>query len=174
MRILKVFLLSAGLVVAAGIVTGYEFHLANAQTLVSVITPSETALQPAPIPNEWIVEGDPQTMSQEIAHSEDGTAKTYIWQTTKSRFNWHYGSYEIATITDGEAFVTDMSNTEKHLGPGDVAFFPGGTVVAWRVPDHVRKIAVVKTLLPEPLAGLVRWAKYTVKPASAVAPDLGK
>ena len=148
----------------------------NAQAYVGVINPTDVVLKPAPIPAEWVIEGSPQTMGQEIAHTDDGSAKVYVWQTTKSRFKWHYQADEIVTILDGEVFLTDHSKVERRLGPGDVAFFPAGTEVLWRVPDHVRKIATLKTNLPEPLGGAVRWmrlAKNFLTPSSAHASGLG-
>ncbi len=147
-------------------------HQASKQTTIGVINPNDVILKPAPINPAWVLEGNPQTMGAEIAHSDDGSTKAYVWQTTKSVFDWHYDFDEVVTILDGEVFLTDKTNMERRLGPGDVAFFPQGTVVHWRVPDHVKKVATIKTLLPEPIAGIVRWmrmARNMIKPSAAFA-----
>ena len=142
---------------------------ANAQSAMGLTVPSAAAMVPAPITPEWVIEGNPTTMAAEIAHTDDGSTKTYIWSTTKSRFHWFYDSDEIVTVLDGEVFVDDGFNGERRLGPGDVAFFPTGARTTWRVPDHLRKVATLKRPLPSPIANVVRWlkaAKHAFKPST--------
>lgn len=176
MKIFTFAVVSAGLVLTGAAYAEITHFRHSAQANIGVINPLTLALRPSPIPKDWVLEGDPQTMGQEIAHTDDGSTKVYVWQTTKSRFMWHYTADEIVTVLDGEVFLTDKSDVERRLGPGDVAFFPAGADVLWRVPDHVRKIATLKTNLPEPIAGAVRWlrmARNYVRPDSASAASLG-
>ncbi|MGD0634333.1 MAG: cupin domain-containing protein [Beijerinckiaceae bacterium] len=177
MKIVYIALVGIGVILAGAGYAEIVHYRGNTQAFVGVVNPADVVLKPAPIPAEWVLEGDPQTMGQEIAHTDDGSTKVYVWQTTKSRFVWHYQADEIVTVLDGEVFLTDKSKTERRLGPGDVAFFPAGTEVLWRVPDHIRKIATLKTNLPEPVGGAVRWlhmAKNFVMPSPALASSLGK
>ena len=142
------------------------------QTLISHIDPAAVAMTPAPINADWIIDGRPITTAAEIAHTDDGSTKVYVWQTTASTFHWNYGSDEIVQIVDGEAFVADQGGPEHRLGPGDVAFFPVGATTTWRVPDHVKKIATLKRPMPGPVAIAMRWmskAKTLLKPESAFA-----
>ncbi len=149
------------------------FH-SHLQTNVGVVDPAKVVLRSAPIRADWILEGQPKTRAEEIAHTDDGSTQVFIWETTAGRFNWFYSQDEIVTIIDGEVFVTDGSKLERRLGPGDVAFFPQGAATTWRVPDHVRKIATLKHMLPGPIASVVRWlrmAKNLVQPSAAFAAD---
>lgn len=156
---------------------GYAEHrhfASTMQTTMGVVDPDKVTLIPAPIPEGWVLEGDPKTMAGEIAHTDDGTTRVFVWQTTAGRFHWFYKSDEVVQILDGEVFIADGARAERRLGPGDVAFFPVGARTTWRVPDHLRKIATLKRPLPGPIASVVRWlraAKRWVKPEAAFAAD---
>lgn len=147
-------------------------HAAAAQTGMAMIDPATVTLAPAPIPTSWVLEGHPRTEAAEIAHSDDGTTKVYVWQTSAARFDWYYESDEIVSVLDGEVFVDDHVHGTRRLGPGDVAFFPAGASTTWRVPDHLRKIATLKRPMPGPLVAAQRWLRAIrdmVKPTSAFA-----
>ena len=84
-----------------------------------------------------------------------------LWECGASRFNWHFDKDEFAVIVSGDVFVSEDGAPERHFGPSDVVFFPAGTVVSCRVPDHIRKVAVLKRPVKEPVAFLVRaWNKF--------------
>lgn len=159
------------------LIGGYAEHrvfTAGATTNMGAIDPTQVALQPAPIRREWIIEGQPKTEATEIAKTSDASTQVFVWATTKARFHWNYDYDEVVTILDGEVFITDASGKERHLRAGDVAFFPVGARTTWNVPDHLRKIAVLKKPLPSPVASLMRWmrtAKAMIKPAPAFAAD---
>ena len=162
--------------VLAGAATAETLHFrANAQTAVGVVDPFQVALRPAPIRKEWILDGDPKTFAQEIAHTDDGSTQVFVWQTSAGRFHWFYDADEIVDVVGGEVFVTDASTgVERRLGPGDFAFFPQGARTTWRVPDHVRKVATLKHMLPGPIASAVRWMRYVKnwgRPAQAFAAE---
>ena len=145
---------------------------ANRNLSVGMIDPAKVALEPTPIRPEWIIEGSPRTLAAEIAHTDDGTTRVYVWQTTASRFHWNYEFDEVVQVLDGEVFVSDQTHPERRLGPGDIAFFPFGAQTVWRVPDHLRKIATIRRAPPSPIADLLRWvrtAKHWLKPEPAFA-----
>jgi uncharacterized cupin superfamily protein len=93
--------------------------------------PADVDLDPAPIPADWIIEGNPQARSKRLAASADGTSTVMAWSCTAGRFKWHYTVDE--TI---------------HLISGEVVFFPAGSVSTWYIPDHVRKFAVCRHSMP--------------------------
>ena len=63
-------------------------------------------------------------------------------------------------IVSGEVFITNEKGEEQRLGPGDLGFFPAGSSCIWRVPDRVRKIAVLKETMWRPLGfGLKVWKR---------------
>ena len=161
------------LALCGGYVEQLNFDMTR-QTTMTRVDPNLVALAPAPIQGGWIIEGEPKTMAAEIAHTDDGSTKVYVWQTSAATFHWNYESDEIVQITDGDVFIADGNGPARHLGPGDVAFFPAGAKTIWRVPDHLRKIATLKRPLPGPLASPLRWAreaKAMLKPEVAFAAD---
>ena len=152
--------------------TDIHRHTADRQTGMAAIDPATATLAPAPIPLSWVVEGHPKTEAAEIAHTDDGSTKVYVWQTSAARFNWFYESDEIVSVIDGEVFIDDHVHGTRRLGPGDVAFFPAGASTTWRVPDHLRKIATLKRPAPSLVAAAQRWlhiAKDWIKPTPAFA-----
>jgi uncharacterized cupin superfamily protein len=118
---------------------------------IVIADPSTVALSPAPIEPGWIVEGRPEARAKELARSGDGTSVVVAWSCTAGRFRWHYSVDETVHIISGEVFVTKEDGVERRLGPGDMAFFPAGSSSMWRVPTEVRKLAVCRHALPQPL-----------------------
>ena len=97
-------------------------------------------LSAAPIPDDWILEGNPTARNKCVATSTDGTASTYIWECTAGRFNWFYGIDETVYLLQGSIVVTDGVETHK-LSAGDTFFFASGTKYEWTVDTYVRKVA---------------------------------
>lgn len=125
-------------------------------------TPADVELVPAPIPQDWILEGTPQARSRRLANSADGAALVMAWSCTAGRFNWHYTVDETVHIIKGEVFVTDQNDKVRRLGPGDMAFFPAGSRSTWHVPDYVRKLAVCRQSMPRPFGFALRaWNKLS-------------
>ena len=127
-----------------------------------VIAPSTvvTDLAPAPIHPEWIIAGNPEARSRQLARSQDGASSVMAWSCTAGRFNWHYSVDETVHIVAGEVFITDTTGEERRLGPGDSAFFPAGCSSTWRVPVEVRKVAVCRQAMPLPFGFALRaWNK---------------
>jgi uncharacterized cupin superfamily protein len=127
---------------------------------IVIADPSTVALGPAPIEPRWIVEGRPEARATELARSGDGTSVVVAWSCTAGRFRWHYSVDETVHIISGEVFITKEDGVERRLGPGDMAFFPAGSSSMWRVPSEVRKLAVCRHALPQPLGFALRaWKK---------------
>jgi uncharacterized cupin superfamily protein len=122
--------------------------------------PAEVELLPAPIPAEWIIEGNPQARSKRLAASADGTSTAMAWSCTPGRFHWHYRVDETIHFISGEVFVTDEKGETHRLGPGDMVFFPAGTHSIWHVTKEVRKFAICRHSMPRPLGLALRaWNK---------------
>ena len=127
---------------------------------IVIADPASVALKPAPIVPGWIIEGDPQAQAKELARSDDGTSVVVAWSCTAGRFHWHYSVDETVHVISGEVFITNDDGHERRLGPGDMAFFPAGSSSLWRVPCSVRKLAVCRHSLPQPLGFALRaWKK---------------
>ena len=118
------------------------------------------ALDPAPIPPDWILAGTPQARSKLLAKSHDRTSSIMVWECTAGRFNWHYSEDETVVIISGEVFITREEGEERRLGQGDVGFFPAGSSCIWRINDRVKKVAVLRKDMPLALGFGVRvWNK---------------
>jgi uncharacterized protein len=130
--------------------------------------PPAIELAPAPIPASWIIDGNPQARSKRLAESADGTSSVMVWSCTPGRFTWHYAVDETLHLISGEIHVTDHNGEIRRLGPGDMVFFPAGSVSTWHVTKEVRKLAFCRHSMPRPCGYALRaWNK-------AVAILLGK
>ncbi|SRR5579883_717382 len=125
-------------------------------------TPATSELdgRTVPILPNWVLSGSPVTRSKNILRSRDWTSSIIIWECTAGTFNWHYVQDEVVIVVAGEVFITNEKGEERHLRPGDLAFFPAGTSSTWRVPICVRKIAILKETMWRPLGfGIKLWKK---------------
>ncbi|HEX5926059.1 MAG TPA: cupin domain-containing protein [Baekduia sp.] len=108
-------------------------------------------LQPAPIPVDHVIEGEPEARCVRLTESDDGLVSTHLWDCTAGRFHWHFGVDEIVHILDGEVHVTDDRGHTVVLGIGDVGHFALHSHSVWYVPDYVRKLAFHRAPKPVPL-----------------------
>jgi hypothetical protein len=86
-----------------------------------------------------------------VVRSHDWTSNIDVWECTAGSFHWHYSKDEAVIVVSGEAFITNEKGEERRLGPGDLGFFPAGTSFTWRIPERVRKIAVLHETMWRPL-----------------------
>ncbi|MGO4885767.1 MAG: cupin domain-containing protein [Bryobacteraceae bacterium] len=129
---------------------------------IVIATPATFELGPQtqPITPSWVLAGAPVSRTKSVARSYDWTENIVVWDCTAGRFEWHYCQDETAVVISGEAFILNKEGEERRLGPGDVVFFPAGTSCTWRVPERIRKIAVVRETMWRPIGfGLKVWKK---------------
>ena len=130
----------------------------STSTVIAVA--STTDLPPTPISPDWVLEGTPETRSQELARSHDLTSFAMVWDCTAGRFKWHYNKDETLVVLSGEAFIT-VDKRERRIGPGDVVFFPAGSSSTWRVPKYIKKVAFLRHTMPRPCGfGVLAWNKF--------------
>ena len=120
---------------------------------IVTVTPSalELGSESVPISPSWVLSGRPLTRTKNVARSYDWTSNTVVWECTAGSFTWHYDKDEVAVIVSGEAVITNEKGEERRLGPGDLVFFPAGSSSRWRVPEGVRKIAILHEPMWRPL-----------------------
>jgi uncharacterized cupin superfamily protein len=97
-------------------------------------------LAPAPIPQAWILAGNPVAREKHLAASTDRLACASMWDCTAGRFNWLYDADEIIHVLEGSAIVKDAAGVARPLQAGDTFLFPAGSRYQWNVPSYVRKI----------------------------------
>ena len=136
----------------------------------SIVT--DANLEPKPIDSSWVVDGAPQARARSIALGDHGTIRMYLWDCSAGRFEWHYDHNEIIQILEGGAEITSRQGVRTTLRPGDVVSFPAGEVVAWHVPEYVRKVALftVKISTLRRVARRVPFARRVVSKVRTVVP----
>jgi uncharacterized protein len=130
---------------------------------ILMVKPLHVDLRPEPIKPEWIISGNPVAHSNKLATSRDRTSNVIVWECTPGRFQWHYSQDETVVILAGEAFITDRDGIERRIGPGEVAFFPAGTVCTWRITETIRKTAVLRETMWGPLGFLLKISKKILR-----------
>ncbi len=145
---------------------------------IVITTPAtfELGAQTQPVLPRWVLSGVPVTRTWNVVRSHDLTSDIVVWECTAGRFECHYHQDEAVIVVAGEAFITDDKGEERRLGPGDLGFFPAGTSCIWRVPESVRKIAILRETMWRPVGlGLKIWKRLlrivglpAVRPAAAV------
>jgi uncharacterized cupin superfamily protein len=124
-------------------------------------TPANVELNPEPIPQEWILSGEPVARGKNLVRSRDWTSTVVVWDCTAGSFRWHYSQDEAILVISGEAFLMLENGTERRFGPGDVGFFPAGTTCTWRVAEYIRKVAVLRESMWQPLGFCLKiWKKF--------------
>ena len=132
--------------------------LAESIVLEGTASADLSALELAPISSA--LAGTPAARSRVLARSRDRTSWIMVWECTAGLFSWDYGTDETVVVISGEVFITTRAGEETRLGRGDMGFFPAGSSCVWRVDDHVKKVAILRQDLPQPLGLGVRvWHK---------------
>jgi len=119
-------------------------------TAVQTGTTTRIDLQPAPLEASWILAGDLISRSLPLGRAADGNFSFGLWDCTAGQFKFIYYCDEIVHILEGEVTI-HTGDTELHLGPGDVAFFPQGTTAYWTVYGYVKKLAIFRSAPPRGL-----------------------
>jgi len=115
-------------------------------------------LQPTPLTPSWVIQGEPQTRSKELARSQDRTSYVMVWDCTAGQFNWYYSKDETLVVVTGEAFIGYETGEERRIGPGDIVFFPAGSSARWRVPNYILKVAFLRHTMPRITGyGVLAW-----------------
>jgi uncharacterized cupin superfamily protein len=98
----------------------------------------DTALDPAPIPAEDIISGDPQSSMAILWRSDDLKLYNGIWECTPGVFTLSHPGETVCCV-QGSATITPEGGEPVTLGPGDMAYIPEGTVARWEVHETIRK-----------------------------------
>ena len=128
---------------------------------ILIAHPLNTVLAPEPIPPEWILGGNPEAQSHRLVRSRDWVSSVVVWECKAGQFRWHYGTEETILVISGEAFMINEKGEERRFATGDVGYFPAGSECTWRVPDHIKKVAVLRETMWRPIGfSLKAWNKF--------------
>ena len=98
----------------------------------------DAPMQPAPIPEEDVISGSPESTMAILWRSEDNTLYNGVWHCTPGTFMLTHPG-ETICLVEGRVTITPEGGEPVTLGPGDVAYIPEGTVARWEVAETVRK-----------------------------------
>ncbi len=110
---------------------------------------SSVELADFPIPEEQILEGNPQAKIWINAQSPDLKVTHGVWSCTVGSFSWDFTWDEFAMILEGEVTTIPEDGEAITLREGDFINFPLGLKTTWVVPEFIKKMFVLRT--PEPL-----------------------
>ena len=96
-------------------------------------------LEPAPLPDGWIVSGNPRPAMRFTAMSNDGSLASGIWACGPGVFRFDYDFDEFVHLISGGMSITSSDGATRSLSPGGTAFFPRGLSTVWTVEHHVHK-----------------------------------
>jgi uncharacterized protein len=100
---------------------------------------AEAALDPWPIPAEWVIAGEPKTAGMLLWQSDDKRLANGIWECSPSSFKWEYTWDETIFLLEGKIAITDAAGNRTELQGGDLFFVTAGTKATWEVSEYVRK-----------------------------------
>lgn len=130
----------------------------------------------APIPQSWILAGEPAARSKRLAGSSDELAATLMRDCTAGLFNWFYDDDEVIHVLEGSAVIEDAAGMRRQLQPGDTFLFRAGSRYQWTVPHYIRQIAFLHSPLSRELrvmrgilVRLTAFFRLGRKPAGAAA-----
>jgi uncharacterized cupin superfamily protein len=110
---------------------------------------ADAHLEPWPLPNEWIIQANPEASGLVLSKSVDSRIVRGVWGCTPGKFRWQFTYDETLVVTKGRATVKVDSGTEVSIGPGDMAFFERGQWSTWTIHEPFRKAFHADS--PEPL-----------------------
>ena len=121
------------------------------EIVIAKPTAFELSAEEMSISPNWVLSGTPISRIKSVVRSRDWMSHVVVWECTGGTFKWRYRQDEVVVIVSGEVFITTEEGQERRLGPGDLAFFPAGSSSTWRVPERVRKVAVIRETMWWPL-----------------------
>jgi uncharacterized cupin superfamily protein len=98
----------------------------------------DAPVQPAPIPAEDIISGNPESTMAVLWQSEDNTLYNGVWHCTPGVFMLTHPG-ETICLVQGSATITPEGGEPVTVRPGEVVFIPEGTRARWEVHETVRK-----------------------------------
>jgi uncharacterized cupin superfamily protein len=98
----------------------------------------DAPMEPAPIPEQDIISGSPESTMAILWRSEDGKLYNGVWHCTPGVFMLTHPG-ETICLVEGSCTITPEGGEPVTVVPGEVVFIPEGTVARWEVHETVRK-----------------------------------
>jgi uncharacterized cupin superfamily protein len=107
-------------------------------TKITKYSVRDAPVEPAPIPPQDIISGNPESTMAILWRSDDGKLYNGVWHCTPGVFMLSSPA-ETITLVEGRVTITPEGGEPLTVAAGDVAFIPEGTRARWEVHETVRK-----------------------------------
>jgi uncharacterized cupin superfamily protein len=94
--------------------------------------------EPAPIPAEDVISGDPESTMAILWRSDDDKLYNGVWHCTPGVFMLTHPG-ETICLVEGRATITPEGGEAVTVAPGEVVFLPEGMRARWEVHETVKK-----------------------------------
>ena len=98
----------------------------------------DAPVEPAPIPAEDIISGEPESTMAILWRTDDGKLYNGVWHCTPGVFMLSSPG-ETITLIEGDVTITPDGGEPVDVRAGEIAYIPEGTRAKWEVRETVRK-----------------------------------
>ena len=98
----------------------------------------DAPVEPAPIPAEDIISGEPESTMAILWRTDDGKLYNGVWHCTPGVFMLSSPG-ETITLIEGDVTITPEGGEPVNVRAGEIAYIPEGTRAKWEVHETVRK-----------------------------------
>jgi uncharacterized cupin superfamily protein len=98
----------------------------------------DAPVEPAPIPAEDIISGEPESTMAILWRTDDGKLYNGVWHCTPGVFMLSSPG-ETITLIEGDVTITPEGGEPVDVRAGEIAYIPEGTRAKWEVRETVRK-----------------------------------
>jgi uncharacterized cupin superfamily protein len=98
----------------------------------------DAPVEPAPIPAEDIISGEPESTMAILWRTDDGKLYNGVWHCTPGVFMLSSPG-ETITLIEGDVTITPDGGEPVNVRAGEIAYIPEGTRAKWDVRETVRK-----------------------------------
>jgi uncharacterized cupin superfamily protein len=98
----------------------------------------DAPVEPAPIPAEDIISGEPESTMAILWRTDDGKLYNGVWHCTPGVFMLSSPG-ETITLIEGDVTITPEGGEPVNVRAGEIAYIPEGTRARWEVRETVRK-----------------------------------
>jgi uncharacterized cupin superfamily protein len=98
----------------------------------------DAPVEPAPIPAEDIISGEPESTMAILWRTDDGKLYNGVWHCTPGVFMLSSPG-ETITLIEGDVTITPEGGEPVNVRAGEIAYIPEGTRAKWEVRETVRK-----------------------------------
>jgi len=98
----------------------------------------DAPVEPAPIPAEDVISGEPESTMAILWRTDDGKLYNGVWHCTPGVFMLSSPG-ETITLIEGDVTITPEGGEPVNVRAGEIAYIPEGTRARWEVRETVRK-----------------------------------